>query len=91
MTDEELMASAPLRRHLLMGDRRAWTPEEQQALLDTASDEVARGFLDGPYSEEEMTVLLETDQWSLNPRFVLFQGASRKGSNHRRCQEELCE
>ena len=74
LTDEELMTSAPLRRRLLMEDHRDWTAEEQQALLDTTSDEVARGFLDGPYSEEEMTVL----QWSLNPRFVLFQGASRQ-------------
>ena len=39
---------------------------------------MTRGFLEGPHSEDEMMVLLETDQWSLNPRFVLFQGASRK-------------
>ena len=78
MTEEELLSSALYRRKLLMGDHRDWTAEEQQALLDTTSDEVTRGFLEGPYSEDEMTVLLETDQWSLNPRFVLFQGASRK-------------
>ena len=78
VTEDELMSSALYRRKLLMGDHREWTAEEQQALLDTTSDEVSRGFLEGPYSEDEMTVLLETDQWSLNPRFVLFQGSSRK-------------
>lgn len=40
--------------------------------------EVKLGFLEGPYSEDEMSVLLGTDQWSFNPRFVLFQGASKK-------------
>ena len=61
-----------------MSDHRDWTPDEQQALLDTTADEVKLGFLEGPYSEDEMSVLLGTDRWSLNPRFVLFQGASKK-------------
>ena len=61
-----------------MCDHRDWTSEEQKALLETTAEEVKMGFLEGPYNEEEMSVLLETDQWSLNPRFVLFQGSSRK-------------
>ena len=64
MTEEELMSSALYRRQLLIEDHREWTAEEQQALLETTSDEVARGFLEGPYSEDEMTVLLDTDQSS---------------------------
>ena len=69
MTEEELMSSALYRRQLLMEDHREWTAEEQQALLETTSDEVARGFLEGPYSADEMTVLLDTDQWSFHASF----------------------
>jgi len=36
------------------------------------------GFLEGPYSEDEMSVLLGTEKWSLNPRYVLFQGTAGK-------------
>lgn len=35
-------------------------------------------FLESPYNEVEMSVLLGTEQWSLNPGFVLFQGALRR-------------
>ena len=78
ITEDELMASALWRRRALMCDHRERTSEEQKALLDTTAEEVKMGFLEGPYNEEEMSVLLETNQWSLNPRFVLFQGSSRK-------------
>ena len=64
-----------------MGDHREWTSEEQQALVDITSDEVARGFLEGPFSEEEMTILLETDQVPLNPRFVFASRRFQKNSN----------
>ena len=37
-----------------------------------------KGFLQGPYSEAEMSVLMGTECWSLNPRFVLFQGTNQK-------------
>ena len=45
MTDEELMASAVWRRRALMCNHRDWTAEEQQALLETTSEEVKMGFL----------------------------------------------
>ena len=78
ITEDELMASAFWRRRALMCDHRDWASEEQTALLETTAEEVKMGFSEGPYNEEEMSVLLETDQWSLNPRFVLFQGSSGK-------------
>lgn len=49
-----------------MNNRRCLTPRRGEVGLF------------GPYSEDEMSVLLGTDQWSFNPRFVLFQGASKK-------------
>ncbi|CAE7247552.1 unnamed protein product [Symbiodinium sp. CCMP2456] len=43
------------------------------------AEEVAAGFLTGPYrSEREVSDLLQTDDWSLSPRFLLRQGEDSK-------------
>ena len=77
MTEEELLGSARWRRRSLMNSSKKLSTEEEQALVDATATEVERGFLRGPYSEQEMDVLLGED-WSLNPRFALFQGANNK-------------
>ena len=46
--------------------------------VETQDHQVKRGFLQGPYTEDDMTVLLGSENWTLNPRFVLFQGANNK-------------
>ena len=61
-----------------MSTTRALSKQEEDALVETTALEVEKGFLQGPYTEEEMSVLMGTDGWSLNPRFVLFQGSNQK-------------
>ena len=61
-----------------MCQSKRFKPEEEAAPLKTTAEEVAKGFLEGPYSEQEISVLLETEDWSLSPRFVLFQGTGGK-------------
>jgi len=78
ITEDELRQSAAWRRRSLMCQSKNFKPEEEAALLETTAEEVARGFLKGPYSEQETSVLLETEERSLSPRFVLFQGTSGK-------------
>ena len=78
MTEEELMASAKWRRDSIMQTTRPISKHEEDALLEATASEVEKGFLQGPYSESEMSVLMGTECWSLNPRFVLFQGANQK-------------
>ena len=78
MTEEELLNSALWRRKTMMCQQKRFTAEEEKALIETTSDEVLRGFLQGPYTEQEMSVLQETEGWSLNPRFALFQGTTGK-------------
>ena len=78
ITEDELLQSAAWRRKSLMCQSKRFKPEEEAALLETTAEEVAKGFLEGPYSEQEISVLLETEDWSLSPRFVLFQGAGGK-------------
>ena len=78
ITEDELTSTAKWRRRSLMLSARPMTSNEEKALIDSTQLEVERGFLQGPYSEEELSVLLGTEDWSLNPRFVLFQGANNK-------------
>lgn len=78
MTEDELVNSAKWRRNSLMRATRALSKPEEDALIEATALEVEKGFLQGPYTEEEMSVLMGTDGWSLNPRFVLFQGSNQK-------------
>ena len=78
MTEDELFQSAMWRRQGIMAGSRRLTQLEESALIEATAVEVEKGFLQGPYTEAEMTVLLGTESWSLNPRFVLFQGANNK-------------
>ena len=78
MTEDELTASAKWRRTSIMQTARQLSKSEEDALLEATASEVEKGFLQGPYSEAEMSVLMGTECWSLNPRFVLFQGVNQK-------------
>ncbi|CAL1152867.1 unnamed protein product, partial [Cladocopium goreaui] len=78
MTEDELTRTAKWRRQAIMTSSRRVNPSEEKALLEATTEEVQRGFLQGPYTEDEMTVLIGSEDWTLNPRFVLFQGANNK-------------
>ena len=78
MTEGELRESARWRRRAIMMSSRSLGVPEEEALVEATAAEVSRGFLQGPYTEDEMTVLMGSDDWTLNPRFVLFQGSNNK-------------
>ena len=78
MTEDELTRTAKWRRQAILTSSRRVNPSEENALLEATTEEVHRGFLQGPYTEDEMTVLMGSEDWTLNPRFVLFQGANNK-------------
>ena len=56
------------------------SPEQDYAAMKAeTAEEVAAGFLTGPYhSEREVSDILQTDDWSLSPRFLLRQGEDSK-------------
>ena len=75
---EALLASASLRRKALLSRKRD-PPTKEQDDLEAASDlEVQRGEAEGPFTEQEVTEHFGSEQWLLNPRFALYQGASMK-------------
>ena len=78
LTPEELLKSSPWRRKAIMGASKAVNATDISNLVDTSQDEVDRGFLEGPYTESEMSSQLGQQEWLLNPRFVLYQGENAK-------------
>ena len=78
MTAQELEDSAIWRRRSIMGAGQKATPRDEHELLKAASAEVEAGFLQGPFTEQEMTDHLGRSDWLLNPRFALHQGNGGK-------------
>ena len=76
---EQLKAQAALRRRVLQQMKGMTTEEDYKAMKAETAGEVVAGFLSGPYrSEQEVTDLLQSDAWSLSPRFLLRQGEDSK-------------
>lgn len=73
MTEEELSSSSSVwRRKALMGVDKRRDVKEEDPLVSATNLEVEAGFLQGPYCED-VSVLLDSEKWCLNPRFALFQ------------------
>ncbi len=79
-TVECLDGTARWQRKAVMA--RPFSPEEKDAaptLWGETMAEVELGFLEGPfYLEGSTTEKLQTDSWSMTPRFILFQREERK-------------
>ena len=75
-TLEQLQKEALWRRKALYGKPRDESTFE--ILKEQTMKEVSLGFLSGPFTEDEVSSVLGTKQWILNPRFLLLQGPSAK-------------
>eukprot|EP00435_Cladocopium_sp_Y103_P057446 s2110_g19.t1 len=80
MTVEQLEFSARWSRKLTLA--KPFTEHEKEhadRLIELSEEEVAEGFLSGPFfSEEEVSKHLGTDDWTLTKRFLLLQGEDLK-------------
>ena len=45
---------------------KIFSKDEKAALIQATDQEATRDLLQGPYSESEITVLMETERWALN-------------------------
>ena len=79
LTVEQLNHQAAWRRKVTMN--KTLSEEEVSQLEDLEAEtmeEVQSGFLQGPFNEQQVTDRLNTDDWSLTRRFVLYQGEEGK-------------
>ena len=75
---ESLLAASELRRKALTSSGKVTSDKEQEDLTEASNEEVRRGELEGPFSEEEVTRHFGSKEWLLNPRFALYQGVKMK-------------
>ena len=78
MTEEELRLTSQARRKAMSHSCRTVEAEHVDHLEKATTEEVERGFLDGPCAEEQVSKKLGTTRWSAIRRFVLVQGAELK-------------
>ena len=78
MTEEELRLTSQARRKAMSHSCRTMEAEHVEHLKKATTEEVERGFLDGPFTEEQVSEKLGTTRWSAIRRFVLVQGAELK-------------
>ena len=53
LTPEELLKSSVWRRKAIMGSQKVLDDKDINSMIETSNDEVARGFLEGPFSEQK--------------------------------------
>ena len=75
---ESLLASSEIRRKALTSSKKETSDKEQKDLTEASDEEVRRGELEGPFSEQEVTRHFGSKEWLLNPRFALYQGVKMK-------------
>ena len=73
LTEQELRATAKARRQTLVQTGRPGDAEHVEHLVRSTLDEVDRGFLDGPFTESEVSKRLGHADWTAVRRFVLVQ------------------
>ena len=71
-------ASARLSRETLVAATKALKPEVEKDLMAASLEEVERGDLSGPFTEEQISQHFGHREWTLNPRFPVYQGDPAK-------------
>ncbi|CAE7736953.1 unnamed protein product [Symbiodinium sp. CCMP2592] len=78
MSESELRATASLRRRAALSRPNRATPEEISLLQEASNSEVAENFIEGPYTEAQVTQIFGHSDWGVIPRFVLEHGLEKK-------------
>ena len=74
LTEAELRASAPDLRRGMMSRTLHQEPEHTAHLLDATKEELAAGFIQGPFTEEQVTAHFGHRHWLAIRRFIIKQG-----------------
>lgn len=78
LTAQQLNHQALWRRKAMMGRVGELDTSQASAVHEETAKEVEAGFLAGPFSESQITDMLETQEWSLSRRFALLQNEGKK-------------
>ncbi|CAE7850055.1 unnamed protein product, partial [Symbiodinium necroappetens] len=74
LTEAELRAAAPDLRRGMMSRSLHQEPEHTAHLLEATREELASGFIQGPFTEEQVTAHFGHRHWLAIRRFIIKQG-----------------
>ncbi|CAE7326327.1 unnamed protein product, partial [Symbiodinium sp. CCMP2456] len=78
LTEECLRETARARREAIIADEGRCDKVKAKLLQEVTQEEAKLGFLDGPYSAEEITNLVGHEHWCVIRRFLLDQGSKQR-------------
>ena len=78
MAENDLRNTAAFRRKVMTGANREIPADLQKSLSKATSEEVDMGFLEGPFTEKEVSDFFHTEDWNCIRRFLILQGAEKK-------------
>ncbi|CAE7029847.1 unnamed protein product [Symbiodinium sp. CCMP2592] len=78
MTEQDLKGTASFRRKVMTGSSGMQAADLQDLLSKATLDEVDLGFLEGPYTESQVSAFFHSDDWNCIRRFLILQGAENK-------------
>ncbi|CAE7725562.1 unnamed protein product [Symbiodinium sp. CCMP2592] len=78
MSEQDLKGTASFRRKVMLGSSGTQAADLQELLSKATMDEVDLGFLEGPYTESQVSSFFHSDDWNCIRRFLILQGAENK-------------
>ncbi|CAE7664556.1 unnamed protein product [Symbiodinium sp. CCMP2592] len=78
MSEQDLKSTASFRRRVMTGSSGMQAADLQDLLSKATMDEVDLGFLEGPYTESQVSGLFHSEDWNCIRRFLILQGAENK-------------
>ena len=78
MSEDDLRSTAAFRRKAMTSSSREIPPDLQKLLSQATGEEVNLGFLEGPFTEKEVSDFFHTDDWNCIRRFLILQGSEKK-------------
>ena len=78
LTEMDLRETAEARRRAITGSNTRDDSCKASILQEVTQEEVNLGFLDGPYSADEISTLVGHENWCVIRRFLIDQGAKHR-------------
>ena len=73
LSESELRKQALWNRKAVVGSCKPGDPQQDKTVWEESMEEVSKGWLSGPYTEDEVSKCLETCDWLCIKRFALIQ------------------
>ena len=78
MSNQDLRSTAAFRRRTMTESSKLLNKDLQALLSKATAEEVDLGFLEGPFTEAQVSSFFQSDDWNCIRRFLILQGTEGK-------------